>query len=116
MVNGKAEVVPERDDRSAAGWYKTVQDEDDYQKTFERDRYDGLNQDQKGQFLTREFGRLEKARSELMMTPKGKNGNFTMWKIVAVFLIALLLGNLLGHSLGFGEDSQEGEKKEEAEE
>ena len=49
-----------------------------------------------------------------MMTPKGRNGNFNMWKIVAVFLIALLLGNLMGHSLGFGDDSEE-EKKREAE-
>ena len=51
------------------------------------------------------------------MTPKGKSGNFNMWKIVAVFLIALLLGNLLGHSLGFGEDSEDnGKKKKETEE
>ena len=43
VVSGRAEVPPERDDKSVAGWYKTVHDEDDYQKTFEKDRYDGLN-------------------------------------------------------------------------
>ena len=40
------------------------------------------------------------------MSPKPR-GNFTMWKIVAIFLIALLLGNLLGHSLGLGSESEQ---------
>ena len=35
------------------------------------------------------------------MTPKETNSFYTM-KLVAIFLIALLIGNLLGNSLGLG--------------
>ena len=45
VVSGRAE-NHERDDKSAASAgfaYKTVPDEEDYQKGFEKDRYGGLN-------------------------------------------------------------------------
>ena len=49
------------------------------------------------------------------MIPKPK-GNFTTWKLVAIFLIAMLLGNLLGHSLGIGSESESHESQEKEEE
>lgn len=54
MVSGKAE-NNERDDKSTVsrGFYKTVPDDDDYQRGFEKDKYGGLNEEDKDQYITR---------------------------------------------------------------
>ena len=63
--------------------------------------YDTMNSDQKFEYLTREIDRLEKEKSEIIMTSTPKKVP-NIFKIILVLIIGLILGNLLGKGLGLG--------------
>ena len=65
-----------------------------------------MNAEQKSEYLNRELERLEKEKSELLITSSPKS-NRNLLKIVIILLMALVVGNLIGRGIGLGTREQE---------
>jgi hypothetical protein len=102
----------EREDRSGISnqySYRTVHDEQEFRmdkSQCDRDRYEGMTGDQKSQYLDRELGRLEKEKTDLLMTNRPRPSRNVV-KILLVFLMAVIVGNLVGRWLGVGRAKEE---------
>ena len=70
-----------------------------------------MNSDQKFDYLRREIDRFEKEKSELIMTSKPRQ-NRNLLKLVVIFILAVVVGNLAGKGMGLGRKKEAKKKRE----